>query len=466
MKTRVDLRYLYVFSILLLETLTSPGLAQGTGRLGPAWPRVLPVTEAVPVIREEIADCFVPVWTRVRMTSGIINPQEVPGEAQQLKRSLALDCRLYPVDCTDLMAMSRPAFPHARAVDDQGQLLEQLPVDRRSYDLSLFALACDRDRPAEQVHMQFELDPNQVVPARLAQLDWTSYALAPSAVRVVTMPFSSSNGWIDIVPGYQVRIDETFSDGNGYRYCLSTRYTGNGTASNSHMVVRENQPLPEYVLMELSLLNANGRDIIEEGSLPPGVSGASGGGMIGGSGGSGGGMTGGSGGSGGGMSGGSGGSGSGMTGGSGGFGGSMSGGSGSSGGGMTGGSCGFGGSMSGGSGGSGGGMSSGSGSSGGSMSGGSGSSGGGLTGGSCGSTKFTSLTTPSGNHSYTENYNGNTCTLTGIGTGWDWGEIKSIQLRIAIDPYEVKIPYVLTDIPVPYVRVNTPIEGVSPVGDE
>lgn len=415
-------------TVSLALSLAGIGLGQGTGRF--YRPNDPPVMEHAPLIMDEVADCFVPAWKRTCLTSELTNPSEVIGSDVQSTHTLTVDCRLYPADCTDLIALRGHRFPEARAVDGQDRMYEQLSRPPKTYEVSLYKLPCDSNKALEPVSMQFTLDPNQGLPAQLKSLNWRMYGLVPETVRVVTLPFEGSGHAMEIAPDYRLHIDEAFSNSTQYRYHLSTLYTGKASPPRSHIVIKEDSPLPEYILTELSLLDEKGAPIVDTDCLSvigwddtTEGSGISGSVSTGGSSGSGGGMTGGSGGSGGGITGGSGGSGGGMTGGSGGSGGGMTGGSGGSGGGISGGS------------------------------------GGAIYGpvapGVADTSKTVSLTTSSASHAYTERYLGKACVLSGVGTGRGWARVKSIQLRIAVNPYEVEIPYTLANIPLPSLTEST-----------
>jgi len=210
------------------------------------------------------SDCFVPAWETVTLSSVLSNPEEdSSASGYESQQTLSISCNLYKADLRNLISGTTFLRPSkVSAVDEQN--------NEYSYDDSdsFFSIHIDRtplpsfllDRPIH-ISLSFPMDPNAGYPVLLSQLSWSIKGLFAHAIRTVKVPFQASEQWIEILPGYNIFIEEAVVEEGKYSYVIKSKYEGPDTLPRSHVVLIGNEPVPQYIDMGMTFLDANGVDV-------------------------------------------------------------------------------------------------------------------------------------------------------------------------------------------------------------
>ena len=210
------------------------------------------------------SDCFVPAWERVTLSAVAVisNPDEVNDAAgYETTRTLSISCNLYKADIRNLISSATFLRPdEARAVDDQNNVYTYenpstlLQIDTTQLPSSI------ADRPVN-ISLSFPMDPNVGFPTWLSEVSWSIKGLFAHAIRTVKVPFQASDQWIELLPGYSIMIEEAVLKENSYSYRIKGRYEGMDSPPRSFIFLRDDEPLPQYMDMGMTLLDANGIDV-------------------------------------------------------------------------------------------------------------------------------------------------------------------------------------------------------------
>jgi len=225
------------------------------------------------------SDCFVPAWETVTLSTVLSNPEEdSSASGYESQQTLTISCNLYKADLRNLLSDTTFLRPtKARAVDDQNNVYTYDNPSR------FFSIHIDTtplpsflpERPAH-VSLSFPMDPNAGYPVWFSQVSFSTEGLFAYAIRSVKVPFQASEQWIEILPDYRIMIEEAVLEEGKYSYLIKAKYEGPDSRPSSHVFLREDEPLPQYIDMGMTFLDSNGVDVRSYGG--GGSFGSSGGG--------------------------------------------------------------------------------------------------------------------------------------------------------------------------------------------
>lgn len=208
------------------------------------------------------SDCFVPAWERVTLSTQLSNPEEVSGATGYNSiRTLSISCNLYKADIRNLISSTTFLYPtEAQAVDDQDNVYSYersfytVHVNTTQSDSSLINLPTN-------ISLSFPIDPNTGYPIRLKQVSWSIDGIFAHAIRSIKVPFEASDEWIEILPDYSILIEEALIEENMYSYLIKAKYEGPDSLPRSLLTLRNDDPIPQYIDMGISLLDEHGIDV-------------------------------------------------------------------------------------------------------------------------------------------------------------------------------------------------------------
>ena len=223
------------------------------------------------------ADCFVPAWESVQLTSTMNNPDE-KSDVDNLEstQNLNVSINMHKAVCDGLI--SDLTFIHpltVTAMDDQDNTLESdtSSSGSRHYRLQTTSLPpLLADRPA-RLSITFPMDPNQGYPLTLKELEFSFCMLTAESFKYIEVPFQVFEQPIEILPGYFLTIEEATSEGENYSFRMQFEVTEGAIKPSSSVFVREDRSLPVYMDAGVTLLNAEGNDVHKSESGSRGTSG-------------------------------------------------------------------------------------------------------------------------------------------------------------------------------------------------
>ena len=74
--------------------------------------------------------------------------------------------------------------------------------------------------------LQFQLDSQQPVPSHLSQVDFYVYSLDCDLLATIDVPFESMDTWQELVPGFDVMIENVIVEDGRWEYTLKQRVQG------------------------------------------------------------------------------------------------------------------------------------------------------------------------------------------------------------------------------------------------
>ena len=214
-------------------------------------------------------------WDSVSLTSRLYNPETRPEMDPQEERSLSVSGEIAVIDPYGLIGLS--TVPVGLVVLDQDGVEivneEGSPVPSRFYRAPRITMGpagfgqwAEELRPYH-VSLGIPIDPNRGYPVSLSRVEWSMYALVTSKVDVVDIPFAPSREWIEVVPGLDVLVEEASVAEGTYSYRIKAQYNQAEVSyfgAYSIHVWRDEAP-PETVVLDMDILDAEGRSIRELG---------------------------------------------------------------------------------------------------------------------------------------------------------------------------------------------------------
>ncbi len=210
------------------------------------------------------SDCFVPAWERVTLSTVLSNPEEdSSASGYESTQTLTISCNLYKADLRNLL--SDTTFLRPSKVSAVDELNNVYAYDNPSRFFSIHIDTTPRpsflpDRPAH-LSLSFPMDPNAGYPVLFSKVSWSTEGLFAYAIRTVKVPFQASEEWIELLPDYRIMIEEAVLEEGKYSYVIKAKYEGPDSRPSSHVFLREGEPLPQYIDMGMTFLDANGVDV-------------------------------------------------------------------------------------------------------------------------------------------------------------------------------------------------------------
>jgi len=209
------------------------------------------------------SDCFVPAWERVTLSTELSNPEEVSSASgYESKRTLTISCNLYKTDLRNLI--SGTSFLRPSTVSAVDELNNEYTYSSDSF-LSIHIDTTPLpsflpERPAH-ISLSFPLDPNAGYPVLFSQVSWSIKGIFAHAIRTVKVPFQTSEQWIEILPDYSILIEEAVLEEGKYSYVIKAKYEGPDSRPSSHVFLIRDEPVPKYIDMGMTFLDAKGIDV-------------------------------------------------------------------------------------------------------------------------------------------------------------------------------------------------------------
>ena len=198
-------------------------------------------------------------------------------------RRIGLSARIAVPDPNGLIGLSR--YPvDVVAWDEFGTVLE--PTTIRNGPVVYVPLAY-----ASTIHvpeMTWTVDPQphdvsldlQVAydatsfPVSLSRVEWSTNALLSDQFEMVDLPFAPTDGWVEIVPGLEVLIEEATISDDSYQCNMQTRFDPDRIAHSDGLgltIEREegylwlDQMSPELIVIALEVVDAEGNAVRYQG---------------------------------------------------------------------------------------------------------------------------------------------------------------------------------------------------------
>lgn len=111
------------------------------------------------------------------------------------------------------------------------------------------------------------LDPNKPYPILISHLQWSMYALVADTYETVDVPFKATADWIESVPGLEILVEQASVGEKCYQYRIKARYNQSQVwyQLGGFFSPRQNQVLPGRVLLEMQIVDAEGKPVNQSG---------------------------------------------------------------------------------------------------------------------------------------------------------------------------------------------------------
>jgi hypothetical protein len=220
------------------------------------------------------AEHLVANWDQVSLTSRLYNPEMHPDIDPEEQRSLSVSSDITVTDPNGLIGLS--VIPLGLLVQDQDGV--EIINDASWMGHRWYQAPRTMNRPVGigqwveelrpyHVSMSVPIDPDRGYPVSLRYVEWSLYALVANEVNAVDIPFAPTDEWIELLPGFDVLVEEASVGEGTYAYKIIARcnrtqvaYTGAGSIH----LWRDEKP-PETIVLEMDVLDAEGRSIRELG---------------------------------------------------------------------------------------------------------------------------------------------------------------------------------------------------------
>lgn len=214
-------------------------------------------------------------WDSVFLTSRLYNPETRPDMDPQEDRSLSVSSEIAVIDPYGLIGLS--TMPASLVVLDQDGVEivneEGSPVPSRLYraprTMRRYIGPGQRVEEIGPYHLSLgiPIDPNRGYPVSLSRVEWSMYALITNEVNEVDVPFAPTEEWVELVPGLEILVEEASVAEGTYSYRIKAQYNHAKVSyfgAHSIHVWRDEAP-PETVVLEMDILDAEGRSIRDLG---------------------------------------------------------------------------------------------------------------------------------------------------------------------------------------------------------
>ena len=199
-----------------------PTLSVFYGHQAP-WPSDQGVTWGIATLSEDpnqvlwnSEDVFLSQWQRTSAHCTL----DVNGVTE---KSLSIDATLTVLDSNNLVAIDASHFTVCRAFDEQGDAMV-LQSQTPGYEPQHNWLVSPID--SVQYSLDLRLDPNQAMPSQITQIGSLAYALYAQSFVQADLPLEVSADWINLAPGFRVKITQVDRTANTCQYTLVEEIEG------------------------------------------------------------------------------------------------------------------------------------------------------------------------------------------------------------------------------------------------
>lgn len=226
-----------------------------------------------PNVAWDPAEHLVPYWDSISLTSRTYNWARQPDrDPNALDRSISISAEADIVDTEGLIGLSSlPA--DVLVLDEDGDVFyrsEARPSFTRFYrppdygpTLGIGGALSSELRPY-RLSVSIPIDPSlEQYPLFLTQVQWSTYVLVTDKVKTVDVPFKKTDDWFELTPGLELLVEKAVAEGTKYEYTIKARYDRDTISyvAGGTIFVHEHQPPAEKIVLEMQLLNAEGKPV-------------------------------------------------------------------------------------------------------------------------------------------------------------------------------------------------------------
>ena len=219
------------------------------------------------------AEHLVPYWDSVAFRSRTYNWARQPDrDPNVLDRTITISGELDIVDPNGLIGLHWSTVD-ILVLDQDGDLFHRrgvLPSFTRLYQPPDYRPSFEPDgtrvlelRPYNLVvAIPIDTDLEQY-PLFFSQVEWSTYALVTDRVETVDVPFKKTDDWFELTPGLELLVEKAVAEGTQYEYTIKARYDADTVSylQRGNIFVSEHQPLADKIVLEMQLLNAEGKPV-------------------------------------------------------------------------------------------------------------------------------------------------------------------------------------------------------------
>ncbi|MEN6425061.1 MAG: hypothetical protein ABFE13_06850 [Phycisphaerales bacterium] len=209
----------------------------------------------------------------VNMTSSLYNPTMLPGAtAPDPQWSLSLRSTLEIIDGNGLIGYS--IIPtSARAFDQDGGLVSTMTASSRLSRLYMQPHYVTRPTGPNgewvtelifnQVFFSLPMEPDVAYPDVLSRIEWSTNVLVAQETKTVDIPFAASETWVEVTPGFEVLVEQATVEDAKYQYRIQIRYdnTEVDALMGGSIHLWRDEALPSVVILDMDVLNSEGKSI-------------------------------------------------------------------------------------------------------------------------------------------------------------------------------------------------------------
>lgn len=200
------------------------------------------------------SDNFVAVWDTIGLSATLCQGQD--GPTTQPVQALCITGVIDVVDRQHVMGLSTNTLKVTKLLDESRRTLSCTSSFQARTARTFHAF-----KGPEPFTVQLNLDPEEIRPLGLSQVECQIHALYAQDHEMFEIPFAVSDQWIELKSGISARVDQAQCNGIDYSYLLRIKYDDTDPAlfsANRHLT-----RLPDDMVMEIQLLDAKGALIPE-----------------------------------------------------------------------------------------------------------------------------------------------------------------------------------------------------------
>ncbi len=222
-------------------------------------------------------------WESVYVTARLYNPLENPDrDPNTPERSLTVSGRIDVTDVNGLVGLTTTTTAVV-ALDSEGKPIGDTPDNDPPTFFRVYTSPRYIRRPDPSGEWISELQPHHFsvslptsskdgYPFLISRLEWSHYALVAQEYKDVEVPFEVTPDWIELVPGLEILVEQAVSEGNSYAYRIRFRYDTDtiSFAVGGMLGLFGGLKPPAMMLLEMQLLNAEGKPVGSSSAEAPG----------------------------------------------------------------------------------------------------------------------------------------------------------------------------------------------------
>ncbi len=170
------------------------------------------------------AGVFDVTWDHVSRTEAMANPIAHPSlDPNDTTRTMTIHGNFDVLDSQNLLGIDVRAGVVCQVLDEQGEILSlegKLSPFEPSFCWTLFP---EKSQPFD---LQFQLDSAQTIPSHLSQVDFYVHSLDCDLITTIDVTFESMETWKELVPGFEVMIENVVIQDERWEYTLRERSLG------------------------------------------------------------------------------------------------------------------------------------------------------------------------------------------------------------------------------------------------